>query len=172
MTHAALKTIAAFLNTEGGDLLIGVADDGAIVGIERDQLENDDKFMLHLAQVVRNGLGDRAGICIDPKTQVLQGKSVCVVTLSAQSRSRSFLKWKGIEAAQEGDFFVRRGPGTINPRPAAPRSTSAPDSGPGNRSENHPHTGTPERLRPRLEPQICSGGRDGHGDGGKVVSVR
>jgi len=32
VTHAVLKTIAAFLNTEGGDLLIGVADDGAIVG--------------------------------------------------------------------------------------------------------------------------------------------
>ena len=30
VTHAALKTIAAFLNTEGGDLLIGVADDGAV----------------------------------------------------------------------------------------------------------------------------------------------
>ena len=50
ITHAALKTIAAFLNTEGGDLLLGVADDGAIVGIEKDRLDNDDKFMRHLAQ--------------------------------------------------------------------------------------------------------------------------
>jgi hypothetical protein len=33
----------------GGDLLLGVADDGSVVGIEHDQLENDDKFMLHLA---------------------------------------------------------------------------------------------------------------------------
>ncbi len=47
------------LNTEGGDLLIGVADDGAIVGIERDQIENDDKFMRHLAQVARNGRSRR-----------------------------------------------------------------------------------------------------------------
>src|SRR5207237_9547285 len=61
VTHAVLKTIAAFLNTEGGDLLIGVADDGSVVGLERDQLESDDKFMRHLAQVVRNSLGDRAG---------------------------------------------------------------------------------------------------------------
>ena len=36
VTRAVLKTIAAFLNTEGGDLLIGVADDGSIVGIEQD----------------------------------------------------------------------------------------------------------------------------------------
>jgi hypothetical protein len=78
ITHAVLKTIAAFLNTEGGDLLIGVADDGAIVGIDMDSLDNDDKFMRHLAQVVRNGLGDRAGTCIDPKTQ--KGKTVCLVS--------------------------------------------------------------------------------------------
>ncbi len=97
VTHAALKTIAAFLNTEGGDLLIGVADDGSIVGIERDQFESDDKFMLHLAQVVRNGLGDRAGTCIDPKMQVVQGKTVCVVSCQ-RSPEPVFLKWKGMEA--------------------------------------------------------------------------
>jgi type I restriction enzyme R subunit len=112
VTHAVLKTIAAFLNTEGGDLLIGVADDGSIVGIERDQLGNDDKFMLHLAQVVRNGLGDRAGTCIDPKTQIVQGKTVCAVSCQ-RSPEPVFLKSKGAEAAPDGDFFVRSGPGTI-----------------------------------------------------------
>ena len=71
VTHTALKSIAAFLNTEGGDLLLGVADDGGVVGIERDRFENDDKFLLHLTQAVRNGLGDRAGTCIDPNVQVV-----------------------------------------------------------------------------------------------------
>jgi len=112
VTHAVLKTIAAFLNTEGGDLLIGVADDGSIVGIERDQLESDDKFMRHLAQVVRNGLGDRAGTCIDPKTQIVQGKTVCVVSCR-RSPEPVFLRWKGVEASSGGDFFVRSGPGTV-----------------------------------------------------------
>jgi type I restriction enzyme R subunit len=112
VTHAALKTITAFLNTEGGDLLIGVADDGSIVGIERDQLENADKFMRHLAQVVRNGMGDRAGIYVDPKTQIVQGKTVCVVSCE-RSPEPFFLKWKGLEATPEGDFFVRQGPGTV-----------------------------------------------------------
>ncbi len=112
VTHAVLKTIAAFLNTEGGDLLIGVADDGSIVGVEVDQLDNDDKFMRHLAQVVRNGLGDRAGTCIDPKTQIVGGKTVCVVSCQ-RSPEPVFLKWKGTEATAEGDFFVRSGPGTV-----------------------------------------------------------
>ncbi len=112
VTHAVLKTVAAFLNTEGGDLLIGVADDGSVVGIEHDQLENDDKFMRHLAQVVRNGIGDRAGTCIDPKIQIVNDKSVCLVTCQ-RSPEPVFLKWKGTEAAPEGDFFVRSGPGTV-----------------------------------------------------------
>lgn len=120
ITHAVLKTIAAFLNTEGGDLLIGVADDASIAGIERDQLESDDKFMRHLSQVVRNGLGDRAGTCIDPKTQIVQGKSVCVVSCQ-RSPEPVFLKWKGVEAVPEGDFFVRSGPGTVKLTPDSTR---------------------------------------------------
>jgi type I restriction enzyme R subunit len=116
VTHAVLKTIAAFLNTEGGDLLIGVGDDGSIVGIERDRLESDDKFMRHLAQVVRNGLGDRAGTCIDPSTQIVQGKSVCVVTCQ-RSPEPVYVKWKGLESSPDGDFYVRSGPGTVRLSP-------------------------------------------------------
>ena len=112
VTHAALKTIAAFLNTEGGDLLLGVADDGAVVGIDHDRLDNDDKFMLHLAQVVRNGLGARAGTCIDPKVQIVDGKAVCAVSCQ-RSPEPVFLRWKGVETAENGDFFVRNGPGTV-----------------------------------------------------------
>jgi type I restriction enzyme R subunit len=120
VTHAVLKTIAAFLNTEGGDLLIGVADNGTVVGIELDQLDNDDKFMRHLVQVVHNGLGDRAGTCIDPKTQFVQGKTVCVVSCQ-RSPEPVYLKWKNLEKGPEGDFFVRRGPRTDRLEPDSAR---------------------------------------------------
>jgi type I restriction enzyme, R subunit len=116
ITHAALQTIAAFLNGEGGDLLLGVADDGSIVGIERDQLETDDQFIRHLARMVREGLGDRAGACIDPRTQVIQGRTVCVVGCQ-RSAEPVFLKWKGVDASPEGDFIVRSGPGTVKLAP-------------------------------------------------------
>ena len=112
VTHAALKTIAAFLNTEGGDLLIGVADDGKVLGIEHDRLDNDDKFKLHLAQVVRNGLGDRVGPRIDPRVQVIEGKTVCLVSCQ-RSPEPVYLRWKGLEKAPDGDFYVRSGPGTV-----------------------------------------------------------
>ena len=112
MTHAALKTIAAFLNTEGGDLLIGVDDDRRVLGIAHNRLEADDKFMLHLAQVVRNGLGDRAGTCIDPKTQIVEGKALCLVSCQ-RSPEPVYLRWKGLEKAKTGDLYVRSGPGTV-----------------------------------------------------------
>jgi schlafen family protein len=115
VTHAALKTIAAFLNTEGGDLLIGVADDRSIVGIEPDSLDNDDKFMRHLAQVVRNGLGDRASTCIDPKTQIVKGKTICLVSCQ-RSPEPVFLKWKSMEGQPVGAEF--QGPSvTANAQP-------------------------------------------------------
>ena len=116
VTHTALKSIAAFLNTEGGDLLLGVADDGGVVGIERDQFEDDDKFMLHLTQAVRNGLGSRSGTCIDPNVQAVDGKSVCVVSCR-RSPEPAFLKWKGVAVEEGGDFFVRSGPGTVKLTP-------------------------------------------------------
>jgi type I restriction enzyme R subunit len=116
VTHAVLKAVAAFLNTEGGDLLIGVSDDRSVIGIEVDRLETDDKFMRHVSQVVRDGLGDLAATCIDPKCQVVEGKTVCVVSCQ-RSPEPVYLKWQGLEAESGGDFFVRRGPGVVKLSP-------------------------------------------------------
>ncbi|MCI0447902.1 putative DNA binding domain-containing protein, partial [bacterium] len=112
VTFAVMKTIAAFLNTEGGDLLIGVADDRTVLGLKLDQLENDDKFMRHLMQMVRNSLGDRASTCVDPITQIVQGKNICLVSCR-RSPEPVFLKWKSDQDSPEGDFYVRSGPGTV-----------------------------------------------------------
>jgi hypothetical protein len=56
--------------------------------------------MRHLAQAVRNGLDDRAGTCIDPRTQIVEGKTL-PGELPAQSRA-------GLPALE--------GPGEIGPR--------------------------------------------------------
>ncbi|MBA3738987.1 MAG: ATP-binding protein, partial [Actinobacteria bacterium] len=57
---ATIKTIAAFLNSEfGGTLVIGVANDRSIVGLENDYAtlskegkDDSDLFLLHLNQLV------------------------------------------------------------------------------------------------------------------------
>ena len=89
-----------------------MADDRTVLGIEHDRLESDDKFLRHLAQAVRNALGDRAGTCIDPKTQIVEGKTVCLVSCQ-RSPEPVYLRWKGVEKTAEGDLYVRSGPGTV-----------------------------------------------------------
>lgn len=57
------KTIAAFLNTVGGTLLIGVSDSGAVLGIEPDFAylkqgkNNADGWLLSLKDIIVNALG-------------------------------------------------------------------------------------------------------------------
>jgi serine/threonine protein kinase len=57
------KTIAAFLNSEGGTLLIGVEDSGNILGIEPDfeylkqGKQDSDGWLLSLQEVIINALG-------------------------------------------------------------------------------------------------------------------
>jgi hypothetical protein len=60
----------------------------------------------------RGGDERGAGTCIDPKAQIVQGRTVCVVSCQ-RSPEPVFLTWKGMEASAGGDFFVRSGPGTV-----------------------------------------------------------
>jgi uncharacterized protein with ParB-like and HNH nuclease domain len=57
---AISKTIAAFSNADGGVLIIGVDDDGNILGLESDYstLEGDqDNFELHLRELIKRDFG-------------------------------------------------------------------------------------------------------------------
>ena len=53
-----------------------------------------------------------AGTCFDPRMQLVQGKTVCLVSCQ-RSPEAIFLKWKDTEEHAEGDFFVRSGPETV-----------------------------------------------------------
>lgn len=58
--HSALKTIAGFLNTKGGTLLLGVSDSGEIKGLERDlklcKKHNTDGFEQKLRDLIKTHL--------------------------------------------------------------------------------------------------------------------
>lgn len=60
MELSVLKTLAGFLNTNGGMLIIGVSDDGSPVGIQADEFANEDKMSLHLVNIVKTRLGIQA----------------------------------------------------------------------------------------------------------------
>ena len=63
LRKSVTKTIAAFLNSDGGTLLIGVADSGIVLGIEPDfeylkqGKQNADGWLLSLQEVIINALG-------------------------------------------------------------------------------------------------------------------
>jgi hypothetical protein len=61
LRRSITKTIAAFLNTIGGTLLIGVSDSGTVLGIEPDfvylRKNNADGWLLSLKDVIGNALG-------------------------------------------------------------------------------------------------------------------
>lgn len=106
MTHAVLKTIAAFLNSEGGTLMIGIADDGQVLGIESDGFPNDDKFLLHLVNKVKATMGDYAATCIDPQIHRVKDKAVCRV-ICFPSDTPVYVKHQN-----DQEFYVRTGPAT------------------------------------------------------------
>ena len=58
MHLSVLKTIAGFLNARGGTLLIGVADDGEVLGIAADGFPSEDKMGLHLVNLLRDRIGE------------------------------------------------------------------------------------------------------------------
>ena len=57
ITHAILKTIAAFLNTDGGTLIVGVSDNGEVLGLDQDNFENEDKLLLFLTNIINDRIG-------------------------------------------------------------------------------------------------------------------
>jgi hypothetical protein len=107
LTKAVVKTIAGFLNVNGGILIIGVSDEHEVVGIERDletlSKANLDGFEMTLRNAVATQLGVQVGPLIGVRFVYLEGKAVARVECSPHSEP-VFLS--------EGDrpeFYIRDG---------------------------------------------------------------
>lgn len=105
--HSCLKTIAGFLNSRGGTLLIGITDDGEPVGIPgADQFPNEDKMALHLVNLISSKIGTQYMMYIHPRFEDHDGHRVMAVECWP-ARSPVFVK------GEKGEhFYVRAGPST------------------------------------------------------------
>ncbi len=56
--HAVAKTIVAYLNSDGGCLLVGVSDDGGILGIGADNFQSNDKLNQHFSNIMAHNIGN------------------------------------------------------------------------------------------------------------------
>jgi putative two-component system response regulator len=55
--NACLKTVAGYLNGDGGMLLVGVDDQGELIGLGKDHFKTEDKMLLHWVNLIKAYLG-------------------------------------------------------------------------------------------------------------------
>jgi hypothetical protein len=104
---AWLKTVVAFLNTDGGTLLIGINDDGNIQGLAADGFESDDRCRLHFKNLISQHIGLEFSDNIDFDLRAVEGKSIAVIHCS-RANAPAFLKH-----GKNEDFFIRSGPASL-----------------------------------------------------------
>ncbi len=90
LENVIIKTIAAFLNTEGGMLFIGVDDDGNALGLDYDysclSKNNRDGFLLTLTNLINQKLGKDIHKFIAINIVSLNEKDVCIVSVEKSDR--------------------------------------------------------------------------------------
>lgn len=104
-----LKTIVAFLNSEGGVLFIGVNDDRSVRGLENDLKlfkGSEDKFQLQVRDLISDKIGSEFAPMIKTRCESVEGKIVCVVEVEKAIKP-AFLKHDG-----KSHFYRREGPRT------------------------------------------------------------
>ena len=111
LEKSVIKTIAGFLNTDGGILVIGVCDDGTPYGLENDYKDlpkkNQDGFQNHLTMLIRSYIGVVYSKYLSINFEIYKGKDVCVVYVE-KSHNPVYVKNKD----NTEEFFIRSNNGT------------------------------------------------------------
>ncbi len=103
LEHEVVKTIAAFANTNGGHLLIGVSDNRELVGLKNDykilgKKQNADGFKLQLGNILNNYLGKDIHSIIDAEILKIDEFEICFVKVRRSSKP---------VYVNEDQFFIR-----------------------------------------------------------------
>lgn len=83
MEQVVAKTVAAFLNSAGGTLVVGVDDSGAPIGLDRDyatlRTPDADRFELWLRDMLASSLGKNAAALPRVRFARVDGAEICIV---------------------------------------------------------------------------------------------
>lgn len=107
MGEEVLQALAALLNTEGGTLIIGIADDRTAIGIEPDGFKSEDEMVRHLMNLTASKLNSANRPPIDPRFEDYEDKRVLIVHCG-RSRHPVYLKIDNTEK-----FYVRNASSTV-----------------------------------------------------------
>jgi predicted HTH transcriptional regulator len=116
MEEVILKTIAAFLNTQGGILLIGVNDDGEAIGLANDyrtfRKQNRDGFELWLMNdLILKELGKAIAPQIQISFHVVDNQEICKV-IAQPSSQPVYVNIRDKAGQPQEAFFIRAGNAT------------------------------------------------------------
>ncbi|HSS09847.1 MAG TPA: ATP-binding protein [Acidimicrobiales bacterium] len=107
------KTVAGFLNSEGGTLLIGVNDDGKVLGLDPDyqlmQRPDRDRYELWLRDLLARCLGQRNATLVSVSFEYVGGRDICRLDVAPAPAPVFVDIPKGPRTA---DFYVRAGNST------------------------------------------------------------
>ena len=108
LEDVVVKTIAGFLNTEGGTLLIGVDNTGGAIGLTGDygtlNGQSRDAFELHLQQIVARDLGEALSASyLTVNFHKIDGEDICQITVDPSDQPVY------VENSNQALFYVRNG---------------------------------------------------------------
>ncbi|WGS18957.1 MULTISPECIES: DUF262 domain-containing protein [unclassified Bradyrhizobium] len=116
LRRECLKTIAAFMNSDGGTLLIGVEDNGNVLGLSHDFSlfgGSRDRFEQTLVNIIFEAIGAAFGPYYRIRFEPIDDKLVCVVEVDPVRDGGVFVKTE-----KGNEFFVRQGNTTRSLDPA------------------------------------------------------
>ena len=99
------KALVAFANTDGGNLYIGIDDDGNAV-----EINNIDGVMLQVTNVIRDAIKPDLAMFCDITVETVQNKKVIKITVNRGTARPYYLSAKGIRP--EG-VYVRQGASSV-----------------------------------------------------------
>jgi len=101
-----LKTIVAFLNSDGGRLFIGVSDKKEIIGIEKDIAtfkKGIDEYQQYIMNIVASYIGPEVSTYLDISFPRLKGSIIAVISVE-KSSYHTFLNFDS-----NHEFYIRSG---------------------------------------------------------------
>lgn len=110
LEKSAMKTAVAFLNSEGGHMVIGVSDTGTIQGLEHDYITlrkpGADGFENHFTNIFKEMIGPEFRRFLKLSFHKLENKDVCRVRI-LPATTPAYLRFN-----EEETFYIRTGNST------------------------------------------------------------
>lgn len=110
LEKSVVKTIAAFLNSEGGRLLIGAGDGGEVLGLDGDyrslRKQNADGFENHFSNLFNTMIGAEFRRFARLKFHKIGGKEICLIKVLSSPKPVY------VRSEEGENFYVRTGNST------------------------------------------------------------